>query len=298
MISVIGTVFVDIKGYAHYSFNPAGRNIGSVEIFYGGVGNNVARNLAYLGLDVNFISSVDSSATGKDIVCKLHEDSIRTEYLLSYDHGMGIWHAIFDNHGNLAASISQQLDFKPLYNLLVERIDEIIEKSEAIVLELDLSPEIASFVACKTKKANIPLYVLISNLSVFKSRPALLNSLSCFVCNNIEAKEIVGNSLSNSDYAKTIAQKYSIGQVHITCGEKGSYAYSLNENETIFQPPQDVQVVDVSGAGDAFFSGVVYALLNNFDLSGSAYIGSKIAANVIENKGTVITDYTVNKQTS
>ena len=41
-IAVIGTVFVDIKGFADAHYDPAGRNVGKIKLVHGGVGRNVA----------------------------------------------------------------------------------------------------------------------------------------------------------------------------------------------------------------------------------------------------------------
>ena len=45
-IVVIGAVFVDIKGYPQSNFIPTGRNVGKVEQVHGGVGRNVAEDIA------------------------------------------------------------------------------------------------------------------------------------------------------------------------------------------------------------------------------------------------------------
>ena len=45
-IVVIGAVFVDVKGYPEANFIPTGRNAGRVEHVHGGVGRNVAEDIA------------------------------------------------------------------------------------------------------------------------------------------------------------------------------------------------------------------------------------------------------------
>ena len=45
-IVVIGAIFVDIKGYPEDAYIPAGRNVGRVEQIHGGVGRNVAEDVA------------------------------------------------------------------------------------------------------------------------------------------------------------------------------------------------------------------------------------------------------------
>ena len=56
-IAVIGTVFVDIKGFADAHYDPAGRNVGQIKLVHGGVGRNVAEDVARLGGGVLFIPS-------------------------------------------------------------------------------------------------------------------------------------------------------------------------------------------------------------------------------------------------
>ena len=45
-IVVVGNVFVDFKGFPEGAFIPTGRNAGRVEIVHGGVGRNVAEDIA------------------------------------------------------------------------------------------------------------------------------------------------------------------------------------------------------------------------------------------------------------
>ena len=58
-IVVIGAVFVDIKGYPESNFIPTGRNVGRVEQVHGGVGRNVAEDIANCELRPTFVSLVD-----------------------------------------------------------------------------------------------------------------------------------------------------------------------------------------------------------------------------------------------
>ena len=68
---VIGAVFVDIKGYPDEVYIPAGRNVGQVAHIHGGVGRNVAEDIANVELRPTFISLVDDTAIGIDVVQKL-----------------------------------------------------------------------------------------------------------------------------------------------------------------------------------------------------------------------------------
>ena len=70
-IVVIGAVFVDVKGYPEANFIPTGRNAGRVERVHGGVGRNVAEDIANCELRPTFVSLVDDTGIGADVIFTL-----------------------------------------------------------------------------------------------------------------------------------------------------------------------------------------------------------------------------------
>ena len=100
-IVVIGNVFVDIKGFPFNNYIPAGRNAGNVEFVHGGVGRNVAEDIANLELRPTFLSMVDTTAQGEEVIKKLSNHKVNTRYMITSPDGMGIWLAIFDETGDV-----------------------------------------------------------------------------------------------------------------------------------------------------------------------------------------------------
>ena len=70
-IVVIGAVFVDVKGFPEDNYIPTGRNAGRVEIVHGGVGRNVAEDIANVELRPRFVSLVDDDDQGETVLKKL-----------------------------------------------------------------------------------------------------------------------------------------------------------------------------------------------------------------------------------
>ena len=135
-IVVIGAVFVDIKGYPTSNFIPAGRNVGRVEQVHGGVGRNVAEDIANCELRPTFVSLVDKSGSGDDVIRKLKNHKVNVDYIEKTRDGMGTWLAVFDNNGDVAGSISVRPDMMPLVELLEEKGDEK-GKMPQIVIVID-----------------------------------------------------------------------------------------------------------------------------------------------------------------
>ena len=109
-IVVVGAVFVDVKGFPEDQYIPTGRNAGKVEIVHGGVGRNVAEDIANIELRPTFVSLVDDTAEGEEVISKLRNHKVNTDYIRRVNDGMGMWLAVFDNMGDIAGSISKRPD--------------------------------------------------------------------------------------------------------------------------------------------------------------------------------------------
>ena len=120
-IVVIGAVFVDIKGYPLSTYIPGGRNAGRVEQVHGGVSRNVAEDIANVELRPTFVSLVDDTGIGQDVINKLKDHKVNTKYIRTVPDGMGTWLAVFDNDGDVCAAISKRPDTSPLTRLLEEK---------------------------------------------------------------------------------------------------------------------------------------------------------------------------------
>ena len=124
-IVVLGAVFVDIKGYPLSTYIPGGRNAGRIEQVHGGVSRNVVEDIANVELRPTFVSLVDDTGMGQDVIDKLKNHKVNTQYIQRVPDGMGTWLAIFDNDGDVHAAISKRPDTTPLTGLLKEKGDEI-----------------------------------------------------------------------------------------------------------------------------------------------------------------------------
>ena len=135
-IVVLGAVFVDIKGYPTSTYIPGGRNVGRVEQVPGGVSRNVVEDIANVELRPTFVSLVDDTGLGSDVVRQLKNHKVNTDYVLPTPDGMGTWLAVFDNQGDVCAAISKRPDLRPLIALLDEKGDEIFRDADSIALEI------------------------------------------------------------------------------------------------------------------------------------------------------------------
>lgn len=285
-IIVIGATFVDIKGFPEDAYLPTGRNVGRVEYIHGGVARNVVEDIANVELRPTFLGIVDDTPMGTDVIKKLRNHKVNTDYVMTIPGGMGTWLAVFDNNGDVAGSISKRPNMLPLVDLLEEKGDEIFSGADSVVLEVDLDKEIVKATLDLAQKHNVKIFGLVSNMSIAAKRRDFLRSFDCFICNQQEAGMLFLDDYtgySPEEMERTLAQKVlqaKIPAMVVTMGEQGA-VYAQADGSSGICPARKVQVKDTTGAGDAFCAGVSIGLTYGKSMKDAIEIGSVLAASVI-----------------
>lgn len=285
---VIGTTFVDIKGFSKNVFDPQGRNIGEVKFVHGGVGRNVVENFANVGMPVSYVGMLEDSAIGLEVENRLKEIGTDLSFVVKVpDHGIGMWLAILDEKGDLAASISKLPDFTYLEEHLQAHGEEIIRQAEAVALEVDLSEKVAELAVKFAKQYGKDVYAIVGNLSVVMARRDLIRQTKCFICNEIEAAKFFDKDLSGCTaedvriWLPEAAKREGLQSVVVTMGEQGAVYYEQGAPSAGICPPCPTKVVDTTGAGDAFFSGAVMGLIRGASLAEASGYGARLASATI-----------------
>lgn len=285
-ITVIGNVFLDIKGFPEDIYIPGGRNAGNVEFVHGGVGRNVAEDIANLELRPRFVSMVDDTPEGAEVLRKLNNHKVDTRFVPAVPNGMGMWLAVFDETGDVVGAISKRPDMTTLINLVEEKGDEIFADCDSIIVEIDLDKEIIKSVFKYAEKYNKRVYAVVANMSIASQRRDFLQSIDCFVCNVEEAgilfvcelEKLSVDELCNEISRRVVNAK--IPSMVVTVGSKGA-VYADMYGEKGFYPARRVNVRDTTGAGDAFCAGVAVGLTYGKSMRESVELGTRLAASVI-----------------
>ena len=291
-IVVMGASFVDIKGYPIAQYIPSGRNAGRVVQVHGGVARNVAEDIANVELEPTFVSLVDESGIGSDVVEKLKRHRVNTKYMRRTEDGLGTWLALFDNNGDVVGSISKRPDLSEIGKILEEQGDEIISGADSVIVEIDMEPSILKKAFSLAEKYGKTIYAVVSNMSIAMERRDLLKKTGCIVCNEQEAGILFSEDYEQMEpeqlqemLARRIEQA-QIPRMIVTLGDRGA-VYAQQGGDSGFCPPQKTDVIDTTGAGDAFFAGVAIGLTYGKTLKESCEIGTRLAASVIATKESV-----------
>lgn len=285
-IVVVGTAFVDIKGFPLNAYIPGGRNAGKIEVVHGGVGRNVAEDIANAGIPVSFVSMADNTSEGDNVIKRLKDSGVDTSYVLSVPDGMGMWLAVFDETGDVVASISKRPNMEPMAKLLEEKGDEIFADCDSVVLEIDLEESVVRSVFKYAQKYHKRIYAVVANMSIATQRRELLKYVDCFVCNAEEAgihflRDYI--DMSPEELSAELAERVAAADIPsmvVTLGDKGAVYADRYGNKGEY-PARRVQVRDTTGAGDAFCAGTAIGLTYGKTLPEAIEIGTRLAASVI-----------------
>ena len=285
-IVVIGATFVDIKGYPYAQYIPGGRNSGRVVEVHGGVCRNIAEDIANIELRPTLISVVDNSGLSSDVIYKLGKHQINTDYIRRTRDGLGTWLAVFDNSGDVVASISKRPDLSEIERILDDEGDEIFANADSIVTEFDIEVPILKKIIALAEKHGKKIYCPVSNMSIAVERRDLLKHIECLVCNLQEAGILFSEEYEEkspeemSEILYTKICQAEIPGIVVTMGGDGA-AYAHKNGDRGICPAKKVVINDTTGAGDAFFSGVAIGLTYGKTIAEACEIGTRLAASVI-----------------
>ena len=287
---VLGNIFIDYKGWVQSAYDPLGRNQGNIEIVPGGVAHNVAENLACLGIPTHFLTTLNQDSISDMIISRLLNNNVNLDYVGKFERdAIGMWLALLDKNGNLLGSVSHLPNLKLLEQQVISQLPKLIQNISNIAMDIDLNPDIVELITCNVQKSNLKLYALPGNLSVISKNYDLFKYMQCFVCNDIEAAKLLNTSFQPEDLAtaqrlvKKFKTEFGVQQAVITLGEHGA-VYVDQQANTNFQPIYPAQMIDCTGAGDAFFSAVAAFLIRGKSIAVATDAGAKLAAMIISNQ--------------
>lgn len=268
-ILVIGGLNLDILGIPQGHFSCRDSLIGRVRMVPGGVGRNIAEQIARSGDSVQLMSVL-----GGDSFARLLEDScarlgIGLDYALRTRESSCVYLAVHDAQGDMAAAVNDMWAMRLLDGAAVARLPR--DGFSACVLDANLSEEALSVAA---KHLNVPLVAdPVSCEKALRLAP-LLPRLAAIKPNLKEALFMTGKD-SLSEAAAALLDK-GVNRVYISLGKDGLYCASGSERLRL--PPMPAPKAPATGAGDAMTAGLVCALARGCSLQASAETGLRFAA--------------------
>ena len=257
-ILVIGGSNID---YVAKSISPLIKNdsnIGKISISNGGVGRNIALNLALLGNKVTFITGLGKDYSSLAFKKELNQFQVKT-LIPKSEYGIGSYLAINDNLGEMSLAICDSSFCDHLTFSSLKPFKNKIETFNDIVLDANINEKLIIDIVSNFKEKRFYVDGVSANkVSRFRQ---VFNKIHLFKSNLIEAQQITNSQLEGKELVKKLLD-YGAKIVIITNSSKSIYfGYNNIIKET--PPPKinSAEIVNVNGAGDAFFAGFVSSYL-------------------------------------
>ncbi len=255
---VIGATNTDIAGMSYGDIVKGDSNIGMVTVSRGGVGHNVALNLAMMGEDVSFITALGSDVYGKE-ARKEMEGVLDISSSLFLPGRSDVYLHISSPGGEMYAAVNDMEKIREIDAAFIRERKTLIGSASCVIVDANLSSAaIREAVLCSSSP------VLADAVSAEKADRLLpsLDKIDVLKPNLMELEHLCGRKiLSTSDVieASRSLLERGLGAVLVTMGEKGS-AY-ISARRTLYCCGAGKKAVNATGAGDSFLSGFAFGMM-------------------------------------
>ena len=259
---VIGACNIDVQGSSQF-LHKATSNLGFVDFSPGGVGRNIAHNLALLDIPCYLLSAIGEDLPGQMLLSLCQELGIDMSRVLKQpksDCYLSLLEA-----GELFSAINDMQAINSVDESYLKKHLELINGAKALMIEANLSSLTLSFLASNIKGPKLFLDPVSD--AKCKRLDLLLPQAFCIKPNASEAFLLSGEE----DLAKSAEFFHSKGvqRVVISRGEKPLFFSDKLSREQGYLKPKKAEIVSVSGAGDALNSGLIYGYMNGMSFKKS-----------------------------
>lgn len=269
-VSVIGGANVDIVGYPFDELRQADSNPGEVNVSIGGVGRNIAENLAKLGNHTKMFTVVGEDVHGDKIIHESEASGIDMSHVSRIrEYGTGTYLAVLNKENDMDVAIASMNIFKKLDRKYIDENRQIISKSNVIVFDTNLEEEVLHY-AVELFKDNTLFLDTVSHTKALRAKK-VIGRFHTIKPNRIEAEALSGMKISGKtdlEHAAKCFHDQGVVNVFITLGEEGVF-YSDGAVSGMMKAKKVIPK-NATGAGDAFQAALVHGELQGMSIEEKA----------------------------
>lgn len=261
-VLVIGAANIDIGGTPYKPLIPADSNPGVIKMSYGGVGRNIAHNLAMLGVDVKLVTAVGDDALGKEMIAKCESIGMDTSLSLVLPGATSsVYLFINDEKGEMELALSHVDIVKNITPEYIESLKGEINSAAAVVADCNLTHE--SLMKLK-EICEAPLYVDTVSVSHAEKIKGQLDGIDTIKPNLLEAEYltdmIIETEVDFVEAARALIDQ-GVRRVFISAGPHGMLAADKDHMKMVDRYPAHVR--STTGAGDSAMAAIIWSSLKD-----------------------------------
>ncbi len=285
-VTVVGGVNVDIGGRPEAALVARDSNPGAVHSSLGGVGRNIAHNMALLGLDVRLLTAFGDDLNAQKLAASCGELGIDISQSPVIPGGRtSTYLFINDERGDMALAVSDMEIYQHLTPQTLAQRHKLLDASQVVVIDTNIPEESIAWLA---ENCAAPLFAdPVSTAKAVKLKP-VLGKLHTLKPNRLEAELLSGVPITGEASLNKAADallETGLRRVFISLGADGVFA--ADHSGRVQLPCLPAELVNATGCGDAFMAAIAWAYLRGTDLADTARAGLASSSIAMESKETI-----------
>lgn len=284
--AVVGGVNIDIGGVSAAPLVAADSNPGTVQTSLGGVGRNIAHDLALLGVKPHLLTALGDDDNAARVAASCAALGIDLSHALRVPGAAtSTYLYIADSDGEMALALSDMAVYDRLTPAWLAAQAPLLQSVQAVVADANLP---AATLAALAEVSKAPIFAdPVSAAKAGRLRP-ILSRLHTLKPNRLEAELLSGVAINDETSLYAAADALlgtGLQRVFISLGAHGVLA--AEGAQRLLLPCMPGPVVNTTGCGDAFMAALVWAYLRGENLESSARAGLAAAAIAAESAETI-----------
>jgi pseudouridine kinase len=291
-VLVVGSAGINIKGHPQETVAIDTPNAGVVRQTVGGVARNIAENLARLEIDTVLLTAIGRDHAGRRVLRRCQDAGVDTSHVrVMPGQRTGTYLAVLRPDDRLLVAISDFAVLAALDADYLRQKEALFAGAAIIVIDATLDDAALATVfelagRCGVRVCADPTTPRLAG----RLRP-YLSQLYMVSPNADETMALCDLAAPAHDHETAIAaarQLVALGvQIAVvTLGENG-LAYADGSGGGYIRAIQ-TQVVDATGAGDAFTGGTIFGLLNDLPIDEAVRLGATAASLTLQSEQAVL----------
>ena len=285
-VTVVGGVNVDIGGRPEAALVARDSNPGAVHSSLGGVGRNIAHNMALLGLDTRLLTAFGDDLNAQKLAASCGELGIDISQSPVIPGGRtSTYLFINDERGDMALAVSDMEIYRHLTPQALAQRHKLLDASQVVVIDTNIPAESIAWLA---ENCAAPLFAdPVSTAKAVKLKP-VLGKLHTLKPNRLEAELLSGVPITGEASLNKAADallETGLRRVFISLGAEGVFA--ADHSGRVQLPCLSAELVNATGCGDAFMAAIAWAYLRGTDLADTARAGLAASSIAMESRETI-----------
>ena len=290
----IGSANMDYKMNLKGEFIKGTSNPVTSSVSYGGVIRNVAENLGRLGAQVALMSILGEDIQGNNLIAHASHcmDTSAVEKTAAY--GTGNYSALLDINGEMIIGMADMEINRLMDRAWIVRHREDILRSQWIAVDCNIEKDAMEALIQLAVETGKNLAIIGVSGPKMDRIPEVIDGVAIGIFNRDETQSYFKTDEDDVEKLCGMWLNKGLKQAVVTSGK---HAIGWGDDSGIHSTKVRVvdQVVDVTGAGDAFCAGLIFGLTEAKPLQECINLGMANSTLTIQSKESVQTDLTYEK---